>query len=75
MKDWIILLVFAIFGIIGYQLVGMIDRLLGHDPADSEKQEREKGQNEPAEAGETKRTHSCMPVFLNLQRKSHTRGV
>ena len=41
MNDWIMLLTFAIFVIIGYRLIGLIDRLFGHRPADNHKTERE----------------------------------
>ena len=74
MADFIMLLTFAIFGIIGYGVMVLIDRSFDRHTSDSEKTERETKANEPAEAGESERAYSCMSVFLHLQRKGHTRS-
>ena len=35
MSDWIILLIFAISGIIGYRLMGLVDRAINRHTGDS----------------------------------------
>ena len=68
MKDWIILLILAIFGIIGYRLMGRIDRSIDRHTAGSDKPEREKKTNEHAETGKPRRADPCLSVFLHIQR-------
>lgn len=41
MEDWIILLMLAISGIMGYQLIGLIEKLFSRHSADSDKKDRE----------------------------------
>ena len=49
MKDWILLLILAIFGIIGYAVMGRIDKSIGRHISDNDEAEREKKTNEPSE--------------------------
>ena len=41
MKDWIMLLTLAISGIMGYRLIGLLERLFRQHMAGTEKTERE----------------------------------
>ena len=42
MTDFIMLLILAIFGIIGYRLMGLVDVFINAHAADNEKAEQEK---------------------------------
>ena len=75
MTDWFILPILAIFGIIGYGLTGMIGRSIDRHTADDNKPGPETRTDEYAETGKPGRAYSCVPFFLHLQRKGHTRGV
>ena len=66
MKDWIVLLVLAIFGIIGYVVMGRIDQSIDRHTADRDETEQEKITNEPSEDGKSKRTYSGMSLFLHF---------
>ena len=66
MKDWILLLVLAIFGIIGYVVMGWIDKSIGRHISDNDEAEQEKKTNEPSEDGKSKRTYSGMSLFLHF---------
>ena len=68
MTDFIMLLMLAIFGIIGYLLMGMIDRSIERHTSKGDKPEQEKRTNEHTKTGETE--HACpgLPVFLHIQR-------
>ena len=66
MKDWILLLILAIFGIIGYAVMGRIDKSIGRHISDNDEAEREKKTNEPSEDGKSKRTYSGMSLFLHF---------
>ena len=68
MNDWILLLILAVFGIIGYQLMGLVDRSISRHTADRENPDREKKTNEHAETGESKRAYPGMSFFFNIQR-------
>ena len=74
MTDWIMLLMLAIFGIIGYAVMGWVDRSISRHASDSDKPEWESGTDEPAENGKPARTYPRMPVFLYFKRKSHSRS-
>jgi hypothetical protein len=41
MEDWIILLMLAISGIMGYRLIGLVEKLFNRHTADSDKTDRE----------------------------------
>ena len=74
MADLIMLLIFAISGIIGYGLIGLIGRSIDRHTSGSNLPELEKKTDEYAETRKSERTYSCMPLFLNIQRKSHSRS-
>lgn len=75
MKDWILLLILAVSGIIGYRLMGLVDRSISRHTDDSGSHAREKETNEYAETGKPEHANPGMPVFFNIQRKGHSRGV
>ena len=66
MKDWILLLILAIFGIIGHVVMGRIDQSINRHTADRDETEQEKITNEPSEDGKSKRTYSGMSLFLHF---------
>ena len=68
MKDWILILLFAIFGIIGYLVMGLVDRSIGRHAPDSDKPDREKEENEHAETGKSGSAHPGLTVFFHIQR-------
>ncbi|MBR6165144.1 MAG: hypothetical protein IKQ45_04335 [Clostridia bacterium] len=68
MTDWIMILILAMFGIIGYQLMGLIDRFMDRHTAGCDRAEWEKGTNEPAKPGKIKRPRLSMPVFFRVER-------
>ena len=43
MTDWIMMLIFAVFGIIGYRLMGLIDRSIDRHTAGSHLSKRGEG--------------------------------
>ena len=67
MPDIFLFLIIAIFGIIGYRLMGLVDRFIDRHAAGS-KQELETNEYEPAENGEPEHAGSGLPVFLHFQR-------
>ena len=75
MTDWIMILMLAVFGIIGYRLMGLIDRSIERHTSDSDQSEREKEPNEHAETGVPEDAHPGMPVLVHVQREGHSRGV
>ena len=66
MKDWIIRLILAIFGIIGYGLMGLVDRSIDRHTNESSKPDREKETNEYAKSGKSRRPHPGMSFFLHF---------
>ena len=66
MKDWILLLILAIFGIIGYAVMGRIDKSIGRHISDNDEAEREKKTNEPSEDGKSKCAYSGLSLFLHF---------
>ena len=66
MKDWIILLILAVFGIIGYVVMGWIDKSIDRHIPDNDEEEQEKKTDEPSEDGKSKRSHSGMSLFLHF---------
>ena len=66
MTDWVILLILAISGIIGYLLMGLIDRSIGRHTGGSDQHEREKGSNKHAETGEPERTYPGLSFFIRI---------
>ena len=51
MKDWIIPLILAIFGIIGYAVMGRIDKSIERHIPDSAEEDQEEKTDEPSENG------------------------
>ena len=74
MKDLIVFLVLALFGIIGYRFMGRIDGFIDRHVAGGGRPDLEKVTNEPVKTGESEQARPGMPVFLHVERKSHTRG-
>ena len=68
MTEWMILLMLAIFGIIGYGLMGLVDRSISRHTGENDKPKQETETNEYAETREPKHTHPCLPFFLHIQR-------
>lgn len=68
MTDLILLLILAVFGIIGYRLMGLVDRSIDRHTAGNDKPEQEKETDEYAKAGESEDTHSGMPFFFHIKR-------
>ena len=66
MKDLILLLILAIFGIIGYAVMARIDQSINRHTADRDETEQEKMTNEPSEDGKSKRAYSGMSLFLHF---------
>ena len=52
MNDWILLLILALSGIIGYLIMGLIDRYLNRHTNNDDSQGQEKEADEHAESGE-----------------------
>ena len=68
MAEWILLLILAIFGIIGYRLMGLVDSSISRHTVENDKPEQETETDEHTETRESKRTHPCLPFFLHIQR-------
>ena len=68
MSDWIMFPVFIIFGIIGYLLMGLIDKSIDRHAAGTEKTEQEKRTDEHAKARKPKHAYPGVPFFLHVQR-------
>ena len=66
MADWFIILILAISAIIGYRLMGLVDRSISQYAVSSEKPEQEKNTDEHTETGESERSHFGMPFFLDV---------
>ena len=75
MKDLILILMLVLAGIIGYTVMGMIDRSIDRHANGTDRPVQEKRANGHAETGKPWYTHPGMPFFINLQRKSHTRSL
>ena len=74
MTDWILLLMFAFFGIIGYLVMGLVDRSINRHTDGNGNPGQEKRADEYAETGEPGNAYPGMPFFVNFKRKSHSRG-
>ena len=68
MNDWMILLILAIFGIMGYGLMGLVDSSISRHTGENDKPGQEQVTNEYAEIRKPKHTHSGLPFFLHIQR-------
>ncbi len=66
MEDWILLLMLAFFGIIGYVVMDRIDRAIDRYITDDDESEQEKKTDEPSEDRKPKRTYSGMSLFLHF---------
>jgi len=71
--DFLIILILAVSGIIGYRLADGIDGFIDGHVKEPEESGTEKDADEFTEDGKQRHTHSCMSVFIRFKCKSHSR--